>query len=237
MQPQSNFLSLLLQLSLFNPHTLLRQHILTLLTRLLELGSYPVHRLFSPSVNLIYGMMMHLCGELLRGELNEEETLSLVHLLTTMIGEAKSILLVNKKINMDVVQVLLSITANGSLDFASLALDSWLVVAVTVCSRLQRRKRPPSTKPPSPSRTAPAPWLFSSSSAISLPTTTPLASPPKRCTTRSSTQATSSSSCKTASTCSTGARRSPTTPRTRCSPRFWRWRPLRSATARRAART
>lgn len=128
--PESCFLSLLLQLALSNPHSLLRHSILTLLMRLFELGSYPVHRLFDACVKLVYEMVMTLCGAMLRNELDAEEMLSLIHLLTTMIREARSILTVNKAMNLDVVRVLLGITSNPSQDVASLTMESWNILTV-----------------------------------------------------------------------------------------------------------
>lgn len=84
--PNLSFLALLMKLLLSYPHTTFRTQIITLLTKLYSLGSYPVHRLLPASVDLIYPMLMQLCRECLQedGDGAGDEVNSVVQLMTTL---------------------------------------------------------------------------------------------------------------------------------------------------------
>lgn len=84
--PERSFLSLLLQLSLHHPHTSLRCYILSLLSRLLELGSFPVHPLFHSAVRLVYASLLQLCDAAMRGDFAEQELFEVVRAVTTLGG-------------------------------------------------------------------------------------------------------------------------------------------------------
>lgn len=82
--PNLSLLALLSNLLISNPHTSLRTRIIHLFTKLFSLGSYPVHRLLPPSVDLIYPSLIKVCGECLQGEGNGEELNPMVQLMTTL---------------------------------------------------------------------------------------------------------------------------------------------------------
>ena len=82
--PERSFLSLLLSLSLQHPHSSLRCRILSLLSHLLELGSFPVHPLFHAATHLVYVSLQQLCDAAMRGDFAEQELFEVVRAVTTL---------------------------------------------------------------------------------------------------------------------------------------------------------
>ena len=139
-KPDSSFLSLLLQLALQHPHTTLRNTILSLLTNLLELGSYPVHPLLTPAVKLMYPSLTSLMAEGMKNKMTKDELYETIRVTTTLsiisdslwfiVREVKSVMIVNQAINLDFIYFLFYITSLPSQNLASLTLDSWLLITV-----------------------------------------------------------------------------------------------------------
>ena len=129
-----------MQLALQHPHTSLRTRVLSLLTSLLELGSYPVHPLLNPAVKLMYPSLMSLMAEGMKGEMDGDELYEIVQVTTTLskvlslilelVREVKSVMIINHSINLDLLHFLFYITSLPSQGIASLTLDSWLLITV-----------------------------------------------------------------------------------------------------------
>lgn len=96
----------------------------------METIGYPVHRLIKPSMELIYPTLMVYCGSLLQGLVDEDTQFDITQLLLTMVLQYPNILEVHGEMNMDVLKVLLTITASTNLNFASLSMDAWLFIVV-----------------------------------------------------------------------------------------------------------